>query len=237
MAEKISTPVCREAVEKIEKSSYFNIVVFGASNTERHIPGTHWSDVLELGIRAAYGRKFHLINAGECGDSTRGGLARFDRDVAAFSPGIVIVTFGVNDYSPAPQKHVSEEDFSRNLGLIAEKIENMGAVPILQTYYKPHFENMGPLLEKLFLRYMQIIRETAARKNVFLVDQYRYFDAVPAETRLYKLLRDPMHVNEYGNTLIGVILLHHLGIDPRIIECRESLLPAIELYDSIIDQR
>ncbi|MBQ7206766.1 MAG: hypothetical protein IJS01_03105 [Lentisphaeria bacterium] len=236
MAEKITTPICREAVEKIEKSSYLNIVVFGASNTERHIPGTHWSDVLELGIRAAYGRKFHMINAGECGGNTRGGLARFDRDVAAFSPGIVIVTFAANDYSLAVQKHVPAEEFSRNLELIAEKIRNMDAVPLLQTYYKPHFENMGPELEKLFLEYMQIIRETAVRKKVFLVDQYRYFDAVPAETRLYKLLRDPMHVNEYGNTFIGVTLLHHLGIDPRIIPCRESLLPAIELYDSIADQ-
>ena len=233
MAEKIATPICREAVEKIRDSRYFNIVVFGASNTERHIPGTHWSDVLELGIRAAYGRKFHLINAGECGNNTREGLARFDRDVAAFSPGIVIVTFAGNDCNPAAPKHVPAEEFSHNLDLIVEKIRGLDAVPILQTYYKPHFEGMEPRRGELYFRYMEIIRETAARNGVFLVDQYKYFDAVPAETHLYKLMRNAMHVNEYGNTLIGVILLRHLGIDPRSIACCESLLPAMDLYDRI----
>jgi len=233
VVEKIATPVCREAVEKIRNSPYFNIVVFGASNTERHIPGTHWSDVLELGIRAAYGRKFHLINAGVCGNNTREGLARFDRDVAAFSPGIVIVTFAGNDCNPLPPKHVPAEEFARNLCLIVEKTRSLGAVPILQTYYKPHYGGMDPRRGELYAEYMEIIRETAAHSGVFLVDQYRYFDAVPGETHLYKLMRNALHVNEYGNTLMGVILLHHLAIDPRSIACCESLLPAMDLYDRI----
>jgi hypothetical protein len=44
-----------------------------------------------------------------------------------------------------------------------------------------------------------------------------------------------MHVNEYGNTFIGVNLLHHFGIDPKGIVHNEPLLPAIELYNSVAE--
>ena len=47
------------------------------------------------------------------------------------------------------------------------------------------------------------------------------------------LLLNAMHVNEYGNTLIGVNLLHHFGADPALIAHNERILPAMKLYDSI----
>ena len=235
MADKISTPVCAEVIRRMKESDYFRIVVFGASNTERYMPGIHWSDVLETGIRSVYGRKFHLINAGVSGNNTREGLARFERDVASFAPDIVIVTFAGNDCNPHPPKYVPEEEFNANMDLIIAKIRAAGAIPVLQTYYKMDYNGMEPKRAELAKRYMVLVREAAERNNVFLVDQFKYFDAVPHDTLLYKLLLNPMHVNEYGNTLIGTVLLHHFGIDPRGIVHSEPLLPAISLYDSIAE--
>lgn len=219
----------------MKECDYFRVVVFGASNTERYMPGTHWSDVLEVGIRSVYGRKFHLINAGVSGNNTREGLARFERDVASFQPDIVIVTFAGNDCNPNPPKYVPAEEFNGNLDLIIAKIRALGAIPVLQTYYKMYYPGMDPRRAELAQQYMGLVREAAARNNVFLVDQFKYFNAVPNETLLFKLLLNPMHVNEFGNMLIGVNLLHHFGIDPKGIGHCEALLPAIDLYDSIAE--
>lgn len=233
MSEKLQTPVCAEAVEILRKKPRFRIVVFGASNTERYMPGIHWSDVLDVGIRSVYGRKFHVINSGLCGNNTREGLARFEDDVAAFEPDIVIVTFAGNDCNPHPPKNVPLPEFAANLDLMVGKIRALGALPILQTYYMMDLCHMESARAALVDGYMDEIRKAAGRNGVFLVDQQKYFAALPEETLRYKLLLNPMHVNEEGNILIGNILLHHLGIDPKDIVHHEKLLFAEELYRSI----
>ena len=225
--------VCREALERFEKSTHFTVVLFGASNTERYMPVLHWGDVLETGLRLKFGRKFHVINSGVCGNNTRDALARFDRDVSAFRPDAVIVTLGGNDCNPKPEKHVPDAEFSANLDEIVSKTRALGALPVLQTYYKMDLAAMDPVRAEDFLRKMELVRQTAERDKVFLVDQYRLFDRVPEETLRYKLLLNPMHVNEFGNILIGVFLLRHFGIDAAEIRHNEKLAPALELYRHI----
>lgn len=235
MEEKIKTPVYDEVRDLIMTSPYFKVLLFGASNTERYMPCIHWSDVLETGLLFTCGRKFHMINSGVSGNNTREALARFERDVAAFSPDIVIITFAGNDCNPDPARNVPKEEFSRNLDTIVEKIRALGGIPILQTYYKNDGEGMDQEVSRSFREYLELIREAALRNKVFLVDQYKYFDRVPPELLRYKLLLNPMHVNEFGNTFIGVNLLHHFGIDPRKIRHHERLLPAIALYENIAE--
>ena len=188
MSDKIQTPICTEAINMMKEKDYFRVVVFGASNTERYMPGLHWADVLETGIRSVYGRKFHLINAGVSGNNTREGLARFDRDVASFKPDMVIITFAGNDSNPNPPKYVPEKEFNANLDLIVSKIRTLGAIPIFQTYYKMAFADMEPKRAELMQHYTQLVREAAVRNNVFLVDQFKYFDAVPAATLLFIII-------------------------------------------------
>ena len=233
--EKIKTPVCSEVVERIKSQGYYRIVVFGASNTDRYMVTTHWSDVLEVGLRSYYGKKPHVINSGVSGNNTREGLARFDRDVASFSPDIVIITFAGNDCNPAPAKFVPEDEFRRNLLLMAEKIRALGAIPVFQTYYKMDNAEIEPERATVLMRYLDVVREVAAESGEFLVDQYKYFDALPFVTLRHELLLNAMHVNEYGNTLIGVNLLHHFGADPALIAHNERILPAMKLYDSIAE--
>lgn len=57
-----------------------------------------WGKVVENYTLLRYpDRDVRFINAGQGGDTASGGLARFDRDVAARGATVVIVAFGVND--------------------------------------------------------------------------------------------------------------------------------------------
>ena len=233
MSEKIFVPFCAEAAERMEKSPYFRVVVFGASNTERYLPGLHWSDILEVGLRQRYGRKFHLINSGVSGNQTVEALKRFERDVASFAPDIVIITLGGNDCNPKPEKFVSANDFVKNMSEIVRRVRELGALPIIQTYYKMDLEAMVPERAENFVKYMELVREAARQNNVFLVDQYKLFEAFPPAVLRYKLLLNAMHTNDLGNAVIGVNLLKHLGIDAAMIDHNENLCAALNIYNQI----
>ena len=227
------TAVFSDAVKRFEESNHFIVVGFGASNTERYMPGTHWLDVLEVGLRARFGRKFHVIDSGVSGNNTREALARFDRDVAFFKPDLVIVTFGGNDCNPLPAKRVPEDEFAANMTAIGRKIEALNAIPIFQTYYKMDLEAMEPERAKNFVRNMEIVREVAQVHSWHLVDQYAVFDKLDPSVHRYKMMLNAMHVNEAGNMLIGVELLRHFDIDPYKIQCLEKILPSIRLRESL----
>ena len=229
MEEQIFT----DAVECFEKSEHFRIVAFGASNTERYMPGIHWTDVLEVGLRSRFGRKFQLINAGVSGNNTREALARFDRDVAFFKPALVIVTFGGNDCNPSPGKFVSEEEFAANMEEIGRRIQALGAIPVFQTYYKMDLEAMDPVRAKGFVRNMVIVRELAPKHGWHLVDQYAVFSSVDPIVHRYQLMINAMHTNENGNLLIGIELLRHFDVDPWKISYMSPLAATIHLRETL----
>ncbi len=222
-----------DAVERFEKSKHFIVVALGASNTERYMPSVHWLDVLEVGLRARFGRKFHVIGSGVSGNNTREALARFDRDVAFFKPDLVIVTLGGNDCSRFPEKHVPPEEYRTNLEEIARRIEALNAIPVFQTYYKADLEALAPELARGFVHNMEIVRELANEHQWNFVDNYMVFDKVDPAVHRYKLMLNPMHTKEAGNLLIGVELLRHFDVDPYKIQNAERLLPLIRLRESL----
>ena len=222
-----------DAVECFEKSEHFRLVALGASNTERYMPRMHWLDVLEVGLRNRFGRKFQVIDSGSNGNNTREALARFDRDVAFFKPALVIVTLGGNDCSTDPVKHVPEAEYRANLEEIAARIKALGAIPVFQTYYKMDLEAMDPEWARGFVHNMEIVRELAGKNHWDFVDQYAVFDRVDPVVHRYKLMLNPMHTNEEGNLLMGVELLRHFDVDPYKLRHVEKLLPALHLRESL----
>ena len=228
----MNTEIFQDVIERLEKAEHFRLVALGASNTERYMPCMHWVDVLEVGLRHRFGRKFQLIDSGVSGNNTREALARFDRDVAFFQPALVIVTLGGNDCR-TDDKKVPETEFCSNMTAIGRKIEALKAIPIFQTYYKMDLEAMEPERARGFVRNMEIVREVAEAHSWHLVDQYAVFDKLPPLVHRYKLMINAMHTNEAGNLLMGIELLRHFGIDPRKINHPEKLLPAIELRESV----
>lgn len=223
-------------VERLENSEHSRIVVFGASNTERHMPTVHWSDVLEVGLRSRFGRKFQIINAGGSGNNTREALARFERDVLFYHPDVVIVTFGGNDCNISKEKFVSEDDFVANLTTIVNKLREQGCEVILQTYYKMIYEFMQPQRAAYFVRYMNAVRKLADKLNCLFVDQYALFDQLDRNYRVFNLMRDPMHTNENGNMLIGLHLCRYFDVDFNKIGWRDKLLPMQTLLEKTIEQ-
>ena len=224
--------IFQDVVERFEQLEHFRLVALGASNTDRYMPCMHWLDVLEVGLRTRFGRKFQVIDSGVSGNTTRQALARFDRDVAFFQPALVIVTLGGNDCR-TDVTHVPEAEFRDNMTLIGRKIEALNAIPVFQTYYKMDLEAMEPERARGFVRNMEIVREVAQEHSWHLVDQYAVFDKLPWDVHRYKLMINAMHTNEEGNLLMGIELLRHFDVDPLKINHAEKLLPAIRLRETI----
>ena len=226
----MATEIFTDIVERFTELDHFRVVVFGASNTERYMPCLHWADVLEVGLRYRFGRKFQLINSGISGNNTREALDRFDQDVAFFKPACVVITFGGNDCNPNPPKWVAFVEFEKNLANIVNKVRELGAIPILQTYYAVEHSEMDPRRADAFDENMLIIRKVARDNNVHLVDQNALFEKAGVSYLRHKLLLNAMHVNELGNMLIGVELLSHLGINIETMGEIDRVLPAIALH-------
>ena len=221
-------------VKRFETQEHLRIVVFGASNTERHMPSVHWSDVLEVGLRARYGRKFQIINAGGSGNNTREALARFERDVLFYQPDIVIVTFGGNDCNISKEKFVSETEFVENLSTIVNTLRERGTEVILQTYYKMIYEFMQPQRAAFFMRYMNAVRKLAAALECDFIDQYALFDKIDRNYRVFNLMRDPMHTNENGNMLIGLNVCRYFDVDFEKIGWKDKLIPMQQLLEKTV---
>ena len=182
------------------------LVAFGSSNTERRIHGLHWFDWLDLALKHTHGRVHHTINAGLGGDTTRGLLERLDEDVARYEPHGVLVTIGGNDANPA--SGIDDAEYTRNLGEVVARLQGMGTAVFLQTYYAADVERMLPEHGLAFLRYMDVVRRTAAETGAALIDHHRRWEqlrlAQPAGYRA--LMIDPLHVNPMGNVLMGLDL-------------------------------
>ena len=69
------------------------IVCLGDSLTSCGGEGGRYSDLLQLSLP-----DYELINSGIGGDTLAGGLARLEKDVLQWRPGVVIVELGANDY-------------------------------------------------------------------------------------------------------------------------------------------
>jgi lysophospholipase L1-like esterase len=224
-----------DIVKRFETQEHLRVVVFGASNTERHMPVVHWSDVLELGLRSRFGRKFQLINAGVSGNNTREALARFERDVLFYQPDLVIITFGGNDCNLTPPKFVPEDEFVNNLTTIVNTLRKNGTEVIIQTYYKMISELMQTHRAAFFVRYMNAVRALAGKLDCHFVDQYALFDKIDRNYRVLNLMRDPMHTNENGNMLIGLNLCRYFDVDFEKIGWRDALLPMQQLLNRTLN--
>ena len=221
-------------IARLKDQPEIRIVLFGASNTDRYMPGIHWGDVLHLGLRYKYGKPLWVINSGSNGNNTREALARFDRDVKSFSPDIVIVTLGGNDCDTRPEKFVPEVEYRRNLRKIADRIHSVNAIAVFQTYYRMDIAAMEAERASGFLRNMDIIREEAENNNWPLVDQMKLFDQLDEDEFRYKYMLNPMHVNENGNILIGLELLRHLDCNMDKVPHQERLLPVIKRHQELV---
>ena len=171
-----------------------------------------------------------VVNAGVGGNSTTDARARFEKDVLAHKPNLVIIQFGLNDATvnvwtnpPATQPPVSAQQYEENLRYFIRTLKGRGAEIIMMTpnmrrwtekakkmYGKPPYRPDDPEgFNVVVTQYADIVRRVARQEKTPLVDVYNAFRAYgkkPGQS-IGDLLVDAEHPNSKGHQLIAKLLL------------------------------
>ncbi|MHA2394594.1 MAG: SGNH/GDSL hydrolase family protein [Promethearchaeota archaeon] len=181
------------------------VIAFGSSNTELHwhsLGHFNWFSWLSSAMREWIGRHITTINQGIGGETARDLSKRIERDVISFNPDLVIVTIGGND----TWKGLAFQEYEDYLIRIIERIKQVNALPVLQTYYCLLYHEMDEIFQR-FPKFVEINRKLSKEMEIPLIDQYKYFSPF-YENNLEKyseIMLDGLHVNPIGNAIMGVI--------------------------------
>lgn len=182
---------CSSLVQQAEER--LTIVALGDSTTA-------WRDTVERvwaarlpELLAERGVPAWVVNAGVPGDTSRGALARLERDVLVHRPDLVVVQFGLNDATGGPR--VPAGEFAENLARLAAAIRDRGALPVLMTPNPGGDAELGP--------WLAVVRELAARAELPLVDVHALLAAEP-DPATWRL--DDWHPDDTGHARIAAAL-------------------------------
>lgn len=210
--------------KRLKMHEFTRFLAFGSSNTQRFIPGMHWFDCLDLAATNTFGPYHAAINRGIGGETAADLLGRFERDCVLFQPHIVIVTVGGNDSNP--ERKTGRDAFHTNLTRVVQRIRDVGAEPVLQTYYAADITAMDAAYARTFTEFMGIIRTVAGENDIMLIDHNSRWERLRTERYdVYKrIMMDALHVNETGNLLLGADIVRafnmHLPEHPYFREAR-----------------
>ena len=193
------------------------IVLLGDSTTYGYALDRPYGQILSE-ILTARGIPALVINAGINGNTTDGARTRFERDVLARKPDIVVIQYGLNDQGirfytdpAATRTLVAQEQFAENLRAFVRQLRERGITAILMTpnpmVWTPELGRKypdGPYLtppdggNRRLERYVESIRALAVEERVPLVDIYRIYTTRNSLDDLF--LPDGVHPNEkaYG---------------------------------------
>jgi len=201
------------------------VVTFGDSTTATRGELNIYSQVLRDEVDGV-----QVINAGIGGDHTGDARARFEKDVRAHQPDVVVIQFGINDAAvdvwkdpPATESRVSLADFEANLRYLIDTLAADGGQVILMTpnplrwnakmremYGKsPYDPNVEDGFNVRLKEYAAKVRELAKEKKLALVDVYQLFEKHGAKDgrSVDELLLDGIHPNEVGQRIVADALL------------------------------
>jgi lysophospholipase L1-like esterase len=193
------------------------IVLLGDSTTYGYALDRTYGQILSE-ILTARGIAALVVNAGINGNTTDGARTRFERDVLARKPNIVVIQYGLNDQAirlyrdpVATGTLVAQEQFVGNLRAFVRQLRERGITAILMTpnpmVWTPELGQKypdGPYLappdggNRRLERYVESIRALAVEERVPLVDIYRIYTTRNSLDDLF--LPDGVHPNEkaYG---------------------------------------
>jgi lysophospholipase L1-like esterase len=113
-----------------------SIVAFGDSITRGYgVPvGTGWVELLSARLQGTPEKPgVSVFNAGGNGNTSAEGMSRIEADVLPHLPGLVLVEFGGND-ATHDARHVTVDDFERNLLTICQRVWGRGGDIVLVTF-------------------------------------------------------------------------------------------------------
>lgn len=154
-----------------------------------------YPEMLEIAIKKAVPTAdVKVINAGISGHSTDHGLARLDRDVLMHKPGLVTISFGLNDLT-----RLSEEQYRQNLETLVTRCRDAKAQVVLCTPNSV-ITTGGRPIEKL-KRYCDVIHSVGQSLNVPVCDQFAAGESLRSKDAwaFRCLLSDEIHPNMAGH--------------------------------------
>ena len=195
-------------------------IFYGDSITHGALHTFGLRDYVELfseRLRFELGRPMDLvITTAISGDNTRGLLDSFDWRVGQFRPDVVFIMIGMNDCSA--NNDIGPEEFEANLNRLADRLQEIGAVAVLQTTC-PILPGQAPDRAPHFDTYMDLVRQVAARRDLPLVDHTRFWQEHP-DSHFY-WMSNAFHPNGHGHRAFAAHLYHALGMhDPSSHSCR-----------------
>ena len=199
------------------------VVTFGDSTTAQRGPVEVYTTQLQEKFPSA-----EFLNKGMGGNTTTMAAERFQADVLASQPGVVIIQFGINDAAvdvwktpPATESRVSLDAYGNNLRSFVTQLRKIGAGAILMTpnqvrwspamiekYGRPPYDPEDPQgFTSILGTYAERMRQVAKELDVPLVDIYALYDAKELKTSpCLELLSDGMHPSRGGHALVAETL-------------------------------
>jgi lysophospholipase L1-like esterase len=214
------------------------IVAFGDSTTAPRGRTEVYAALLERDL-SFEGGEVRVVNAGIPGNTTANAKARFEKDVVAQKPDVVILQFGINDAAvdvwknpPAKSPRVALADYRQNLTEMVRTLKQRGARVILMT---PNALSWTPTLRKMYSQapylpdeadgmnvllrdYAEAVRGIAHDEGVGLVDVFTAFQEADKQAghKPGWLARDGMHPDDEGQRIVEKLIIEHLrAVDPR----------------------
>ncbi len=208
------------------------LVAFGDSTTAKRGDLEIYAEILQRELPQK-GLPVRVVNAGVGGHNTDHAQARFEADVLAHNPDIVVIQFGINDAAvdvwkdpPATMPRVPMDRYVKNLRhfvgtLKARKVQVVLMTPnplrwtpkMREMYGKPPYLASKPNGFNVKLQeYAEAVRQLAEAEKVPLIDIYRSFEHY-GETdgnSIDDLLLDGIHPNEHGHRIVADIIIAQL---------------------------
>jgi len=198
MTDRIDATKATEAVAP----EAIRIVCFGDSLTSCGGEGGRYSDWLGRWL----GERARVFNRGVGGDTLAGGRKRFERDVLALEPDVVVIALGANDYWQARRPIA---DLEADLSYMVDRCRSAGAEVVIASCFGHASEPARPIdgVAGRRARYAWAIgvyeRQTAARFDA------EYVPDMQADIRENRAgyWSDANHPNRAGNRRVAERLL------------------------------
>ncbi len=208
------------------------LVAFGDSTTAPRGSTEVYATLLAKEL-SFYGADVKVINSGIGGNTTAMARARFEKDVLAHQPNVVILQFGINDSAvdvwkkpPATAPRVALEDYRKNLREMVQVLKQHGARVILMTpnpiswtdplrkrYNTAPYVLDDPDGMNVNLRhYAEAVRTLAKEETTDLIDIYTAFKKADQDPKHNPggLCKDGMHPDDEGHRIVANLLIQHL---------------------------
>lgn len=133
---------------------------------------------------------------------------RFETDVLAHDPDLVIIGFGTNDahidgFEPDGQSRIPLKQYRRNLKFMIKELQSIGVDVILiapnglRGKY-PEYQNVR------LAQYVEVVKKLSVKYNTGLIDNFKLFSAYYAQDKSgEELLLDGVHPNDKGHALMA----------------------------------